>query len=111
MFQIWCDILWPHRRSAGVEMGNPMCGFRLTSTQAGMEDPSNMGFLLDLTGGCRPRCCFSVHVIGAIVETLNAAHGRNDPCVDVDSWFTQRNDTTTKPATGHPCPVDAPDLT
>ncbi len=75
MFRIWCDIPWPHRRSAGVEMGNPMCGFRLTSTQAGMEDPSNMGFLFNLTAGHSPCCCFSVHVVGVIVETLSAAHG------------------------------------
>ena len=111
MFRIWCDILWPHRRSAGFEMGNPMCGFRLTSTQAGMEEISDMGFLFNLIGGRRPRCCFSVHVIGAVVETLSAANGRNDPRVDVDSWFTQHNDASTEPATGHACPIDARDLT
>ena len=40
-----------------------------------MEEPSDMGFLFNLIGGRRPRCCFLVHVVGVIVETLSAAHG------------------------------------
>lgn len=65
-----------------------MCGFRLSSTQAGMVDQRHSGFLPNSGGRRGAHWWLSIIAHGVVTEPLHSTLGGHDPRVDVDAWLT-----------------------